>query len=506
MALDPSIILANADPKRQFDPTDAMAKALQMKGMVQQQQLQQGQIAAQQQAVQDAAEFRAKHNVSPGMAQAEQKLQLGNLETMKAKHEAAKMELEALNEFKDQQWQTYSQANPQNWPQVKAQAMANAQAFAQKMGKPLPPGAGADDEEVFDPAKQDQRLKGLLTFDKQLKLAAQKIAEEKANAERWDKVETSTGFARFNRQTGEMQPIEGGLRPKPTATQINVGKYATPAGGGIESNPLYAQAKSISDLKQGLPARQGPQAAALNDLIAKIRQDEGKPPYDANQWTKVKRSNEYFTGNGKAATTLTSNDTLYGHADEVLETLGAAKLDDTRALNIVNQFISRQTGQDAKYKDLKVASKVYAMELAGMLGEKDMHGRQQIMDLFATVDSAPSFKSAVEQSKKMAATRSASLANQYYRETGLDPVEAGIIPERVAKGAVNSVAAKGYEWAKKYQTGGGGAEPPANQGTKPLPQSMIGTLPPKVAQDYLAGKKVKMTNDDGTITYYQKGK
>jgi hypothetical protein len=265
-------------------------------------------------------------------------------------------------------------------------------------------------------------------------------------------------------QLDESGRVPAGWKPIPQAAITIDNRNKAAIEKDFTQHPLYAQAKSISDMKQGLPMRQGKQAAELNSLIAKIREDEGKPPYDANQWTKVKRSNEYFTGQGKAATTLTSNDTLYGHADEVLETLGAAALNDTRALNTINQFIARQTGGDAQYKDLKVASKVYAMELAGMLGEKDMHGRQQIMDLFSTVDSAKSFNAAVEQSKKMAATRSASLANQYYRETGLDPVEAGIIPERVAKGAVNSVAASGYEWAKKYRTGSGpeGKEPPAN--------------------------------------------
>ena len=497
MPLDPNIILANADPSRQYDPVASMQKAQNLKAA-----MLQGQV--QEQALQDAKDFTRINGVTPGMAKHQQELATAQWRTQEAKSAATNEKIKAQDWLAAQQSRTYqtaldaleSGAAPPE--QIHNWTLGTTAQNAQQLGIDT---SKSDDPKSFavqipnHPTESDpsvpqmapewdreaqkrwlqQQVKATTPEAVAEKRARLALDQQKADAENWKVEKTTDGFAMVNTKTGEWQKAPAGFRPQPTATQVNVGRYATPAGGGLESNPLYAQAKSISDMKQGLPMRQGPQAAALNSLIAQIRESEGKPPYDANQWTKVKRSNEYFTGSGKAAQTLTSNDTIYGHADEVLETLRAAKLDDTRALNTINQWISRQTGQDAKYKDLKVASKVYAMELAGMLGEKDMHGRQQIMDLFSTVDSAQSFQSAVEQSKKMAATRSAALANQYYRETGLDPVEAAILPERVAKGAVNSVAAKGYKWAEKYRTGGEGEDKAAKPATGTPDIASIGT-------------------------------
>ncbi len=136
MPLDPSIILANADPKRQFDPTDAMAKALQMKGMVQQQQLQQGQIAAQQQQMQDNADFRGQYGVSPGVAQAAQKMQLGELEKTKAQREAAKAKLETADALADQQYAVYQWGRkaieqfPDKAPEIHAEVLRRTQENA----------------------------------------------------------------------------------------------------------------------------------------------------------------------------------------------------------------------------------------------------------------------------------------------------------------------------------------------------------------------------------------
>ena len=60
------------------DPMDSMAKAMQMQGMMQQQQ-------AQQQQIQDAKDFRTQYGMSPGMAEAAHKVQLGKLEEEKSK-------------------------------------------------------------------------------------------------------------------------------------------------------------------------------------------------------------------------------------------------------------------------------------------------------------------------------------------------------------------------------------------------------------------------------------
>ncbi len=103
MALDPSIILANADPSRQYDPVASMMKAQSLKSA-----MQQGQI--QQQQLQDAQDFRSKHGISPDMAQAQQKVQLGNLEKTKAEREAAKAHIESVAALNDQQAQEYEAA------------------------------------------------------------------------------------------------------------------------------------------------------------------------------------------------------------------------------------------------------------------------------------------------------------------------------------------------------------------------------------------------------------
>ncbi len=332
--------------------------------------------------------------------------------------------------------------------------------------------------DMAGPEDLDKRIKSHIdTAKTQLQWTAEGKPEKVPLTPHAGTLNGRPGFFQLD-ENGEVPP---GWQPIPQAAiTIDNRNKAAEAAGGIQANPLYAQAKSISDLKQVLPLRQGKDAANLNAMIAKIRQEEGKPPYDANQWTKVKRSNEYFSGNGKAAVTLTSNDVLYGHADEVLESLQGAGLNDTRVLNTLNQWYAKQTGKDANFKTLKVASKVFGAELGAMLGEKDAEERKNTQALFESVDSPQSFIAAVEQSKKMAATRSAGLANQYYRETGLDPVEAGILPERVAKGAVNSVAAKGYKWAEKYRTGGEGEGKPAT-GTPDIASIGTNTRFPKAA-------------------------
>lgn len=58
MPLDPNIILANADPSRQFDPMKAMGNALQMKAMQQNVQMQGMQNQQLQQQIQDTQDFR----------------------------------------------------------------------------------------------------------------------------------------------------------------------------------------------------------------------------------------------------------------------------------------------------------------------------------------------------------------------------------------------------------------------------------------------------------------
>ena len=322
--------------------------------------------------------------------------------------------------------------------QDKQQKLKMFQSFSEKLPNMTPEEIKATSQQVFNQGKTHSEWLKQLTPEGEAKGFHPAI-------------DTKSGKAVLVNDRGE---VREGLRPLPPASvTINAQNKAERASLGLEGNPLYAQAESIAHLQQGMPSRQGKDTAELNVLVAKIREKEGKPKYNANEWTKVKRSNEHFTGQGKAAQILTSNDTLFGHADEAIETLNAAGLNDARALNFINQFLSKQTGQDAKYKELKVASKVYGAELASMLGEHDAAQKIETQKLFDNIDSPASFLAAVRQSQKMAATRSASLANQYFRETGLDPVENGILPERVARAAVDSAAAKGYTWADKYKKG-----------------------------------------------------
>lgn len=467
MPLDPSIILANADPRRQFDPTDAIAKALQMKGMQQQQQ-------ARQQEMQDAADFKSQYGVSPGMAQARQKMQLGEMEATKTRHEAAKMELEALNAFKDQQWQTYGQATPENWPQVKAQAAANAQAFAQKMGKELPPGAGADDEEVFDPRKHEQRMKGLLSFDRQLKMAAQKMAEEKANQEKWDKVETSTGFARFNRQTGEMEPIAGGLKPAPKGSSISLGLGGS---GGLTEDALAMQVERYRRTGDLPGVGQGKAGTELRMKImnaaAAADKAEGKVTdlAEAKKSFKTQVDAQKFFTTGKGADAMRQQETILHHAKVFQDIADALDNGNIQLANRLGNTFGLQMGSD-KATNLKMAGQIFSAEvgkyLAGSMGSAEE--RAELAKLMPMFNSPEQFKGGLKTLSNLVEGQRRSWMRQ--RTAALS---GKVTDESVTPGH--------------------------DTGTKPLPQSMIGTLPPKVAQDYLAGKKVK--GPDGTI--YQKG-
>jgi len=463
---------------------ELMQQKLGMEQAKQQREMGQMQIAQQKQAMAKEAELkRISQEVEGdpvkmtarlrqvGMLKEAENIEKAMLERAKSDRENQKSRIEVARELNGLQLPEYQTAlsaldkDETKFQDIHQATLANTAKNAQKFGMDT---TKSDDPTGFQTPEQmrqwlQYKIDTAMSFDQKQKARELELKEREKGFKGFHVGQDQIAY-QVDDSKGQARQIMG-PDGKPFRAQIpapivldNRNKAAM--ANDITQHPLYAQAKSISDMKQGLPMRQGKQAAELNQLIAKIREEEGKPAYDANQWTKVKRSNEYFTGNGKAAVALTSNDTLYGHADEVLEALQGAGLNDTRVLNTVNQWLARQTGQDAKYKDLKVASKVYGSELASMLGEKDAHEKIETQKLFDNVDSPASFVAAVRQSQKMAATRSAALANQYYRETGLDPVEAGILPDRVARGAVETVSARNYEWAKKYRKGGESNEQP----------------------------------------------
>ena len=465
--MDPSIYQNAFHPTVALqDPTESMAKTMNMANAMQMQSLQ---LKEKRQQMADAQSMRdaiAEANGDPEalkqallkrgkvkevheMATAEKQSQEAGYKAIKARQEAVSnlngQQLTALQSAHDAIVKQPDQAQA-IWEQTRAQLTANAAPYSKVLG--------IDTSKTDDPVQFPglDFLKGKIN---QNMTFAQRIDQAKAQSDldykAWQQKHGDTVASEQERHNRVMEK-------KPTAATI----YNNMPGvdGDLTRHPLYAQAQSISDYKQPMPTRQGPQAAALNELVAKIRQQEGKPAYDATKYNQVKRSMDYFSGGGKGAVALTSNDTLFGHGDEVLESLKEAGTNDVRALNTVNQWISRQTGQDSKYKTLSVAAKVYGGELAKMLGEGSMEERKQIMDLFNNVDSPASFTAAVKQAQKMAATKSAALGNQFYRETGVDPVEAGIMTDRVARGAADSVAARGYKWAEKYRSGAGESKPP----------------------------------------------
>jgi hypothetical protein len=315
MALDPSIILANADPSRQYDPVASMMKAQSLRAAMNQNQI-------QQQQMQDTADFRNQYGVSPGVAQAAQKMQLGNLENVKAQHEAAKADLEALNAFKDQQWQTYSKANPDNWPQVKAEALANAQAFAQKTGRPLPANAGASDEDVFDPVKQKQRMDGLLSFDRQLKLAEQALATRKQ-----DFAETEHAKSDFGKFAADM-----GLAPTdPQAMKLYLQAHPRASmgmvqvGGGMPSTDPAKRSPRAQMIADGLvpvpkPTRGDPNALRDTADAQQIMLDRGEDPAVLpGKFESAKQGQLSFSAGKPNARIITAINTASDHTENILK-------------------------------------------------------------------------------------------------------------------------------------------------------------------------------------------
>ena len=103
MPLDPSIILANADPARQYDPVASMQKAQSLKTA-----MLQGQV--QEQALQDAKDFTRINGVTPGMAKHQQELATAQWRTQEAKSAATNENIKAQDWLAAQQSRTYQTA------------------------------------------------------------------------------------------------------------------------------------------------------------------------------------------------------------------------------------------------------------------------------------------------------------------------------------------------------------------------------------------------------------
>jgi hypothetical protein len=467
MAIDPNILLRASEqfkPLALPDPMENYAKLMKIKAMQSEMESQGLDMAAKRQAAQDDATYRQmamQGSVTPEMLESKGLYKQGGAlrkqildadkdkVDIKAKVKAMTKTDQDIAENQAKVIQEVSMALDQ-LPDDNARLQA-----WQTVGAPRLQQAGLQniDPNVL-PDINTRKMHAAQATALTSALDEIKAEREKGNivATEVDKFDKVWGRDKKGNLTPTMLPNGQQLQKRaPTPLVVNAMNQAKTASTNRD------MAEAIYNYELAPPNRFTPSGKEVMGEVFKIAQERGKA-YDENKWRQVERSNKYLSGEGRGQRALTSNDTLFGHSQEVLESLGGANLNDTRVLNHINQWLSRERGTDAKYKDLKVASKVYGSELASMLGFDTGKEREGIEDLFNSVDSPASFKSAVSKAQMMAATRSAALANQYYRETGLDPVERGIIPERVAKAAANSSAAKGYEWAKKHRDGSGGSE------------------------------------------------
>lgn len=169
MALDPSIILQAGKGVTPIQSPFELAQGLnQLRAMQMQNQI-------HQQQIQDAADFRAQYGMSPGNAQAAQKIALGELEKQKAAHDAQKAKLESLSAFNQQQLGVLNGVKDQaTWDMAQKQMAANAAAMGLDTSK-------SDHPPVYDPAWVENKKAQLMSFDQQVKAADLKLRQDEAN-------------------------------------------------------------------------------------------------------------------------------------------------------------------------------------------------------------------------------------------------------------------------------------------------------------------------------------
>ena len=443
MALDPSIILANADPARQFDQVASMQKAANLQSAMMQQQM-------QRQQMQDAQDFKAKYGVTPGMAKSVKDMETAGYQAEHAKAQAVTEKTKAQDWLADQQRRVFEwgqkalEENPEAAPQIHAQTLKMLAANAQKLGidttKSDDPLEFTTSSAPFAPGQDgapkvwDINTHRTWLRDKAESVTpeavAQKRAElqQKADAENWKILETSTGFAMFNSKTGEMKPVEGGFKPAPKGTSINLGL----GGSGLTNDALNMQVEAYR--KTGVLPGLG-QGKAGTELRMKIMnaaaaadKAEGKVTdlAEAKKSFKTQQDAQKFFTTGKGADAMRQQETILHHAQVFQQIADALDNGNIQLANKLGNTFGLQMGSD-KATNLKMAGQIFSAEvgkyLAGSMGSAEE--RAELAKLMPMFNSPEQFKGGLKtlsnlvegQRKSWMRQRTAALSGKVTDET-----------------------------------------------------------------------------------------
>ena len=373
MPLDPNIILANADPSRQYDPVASMQKAQNLKAA-----MLQGQV--QEQALQDAKDFTRINGVTPGMAKHQQELATAQWRTQEAKSAATNEKIKAQDWLAAQQSRTYqtaldaleSGAAPPE--QIHNWTLGTTAKNAQQLGIDT---SKSDDPKHFavqipnHPTESDpsvpqmapewdreaqkrwlqQQVKATTpeaVAEKRVRLA---LDQQKADAENWKVEKLDNGFAMVNTKTGEWKKAPEGFNPQRTAAQVNV---TTPGAGFDPAQPLTpaeeseAKARAKSGERLTPSSRNPGVALKINARSDYLAEQAGTNLADVRRDRKLQYTTlTDFEGKGQANVTIRALNTMTEHVDTARRMAKALDAGDVPLFTQLSQALSKATGKPA---------------------------------------------------------------------------------------------------------------------------------------------------------------
>ncbi len=418
MALDPSIILANADPARQFDPVASMGKALQVKSM-------QAQLAQQQQALQDAADFRTRHGISPGVAQAEQKIQLGNLEQQKAEREAAKAHLEAAESLNNQQDSVYRwglsaiEKNPAMAPQIHAEVLRKTMENAKLLFPKLDTSKSDDPTSFAVPNHPTESVPGAPpSWDVEAQKAwlqgqIEKIPMTKAKLEQaklaieqkkqdWAENQPRSDFGKFAADLG-LDPNDPRAlaayqkaHPRGSMATIQLGDVS----GTLKDPGEERIAQLVADGKLAAPpmSRNNPRNLRIIARADEIsRSKEGGEGLDATQFPTRQAAMKYFT-TGKGADAFRQQETILHHAETFKKIADALDNGNVQLANKLGAEVGAKFAGSDKATNLKIAGTIFSAEVGKYLSgsQSTQAERAELTELLPVFSSPEQFKGGLD--------------------------------------------------------------------------------------------------------------
>jgi len=482
MAIDASIYqLANKPTVALQDPTDSMAKALQMQSMMAQNQI-------QQQGIQDANDFRQKYGMSPGMAKNVKDLQTGQYQAEHAKSLALNEHLKSMEGLAGQQNTVYQAAldalnqDPAAAPAIHQATLAKTAQNAQQLGidtsvsndpkgfvapaASLPPEAGPDIAQpspTWDVDQQKQWLKQKISETTpesvRTKLAELAIQQQKADAENWQLQPVQGGFIRYNKKSGEVQPVEGGYKPMPTSAQVQLSLAQGSAPKAIQNGATGQEAldalqpnvrnvvNAIIDGRQSAPSGMAQKTPYWQGIMQSVYAVDP-------QWSEQRAQTRKAFATGKDGTNIGSLNTATVHLADYLEAAEALKngtfTPGNAFYNKISSYLGKPAPTDfATFKN--IVSGEMANALKGNATDVEIHHIQQTMDGASSPDQ---FVANGKDSMKAMYQKLNTYQERYSQQIPEDSTWSPILPS--AKAVFN-----------KYGISGGDKAAPAASGFVP---------------------------------------